>query len=544
MSSVPDGLACGLLAGVNPIYGLYAAMIGPVVGGFFSSTRLMVVTTTSASALAAGQALLSQPAEDRDEALFMLVLLIGAFQVAFGLLRLGRLTRFVSYSVMTGFLAGVAVLAILSQLPTVAGYNPEGGNRITQTLDLLRHLDDIDYLSVAIAGLAFVLAVVLPRTKLGNLGMLVAIGVPSLLVLVLSLSGIEIVSDVSDIPRGVPLPAVPELSVIDADILTAAPAIAAIILVQGSGVSQTVPNPDGSRRRMSRDFVAEGIANGVSGLFRGLPVGPSLASTALSLVSGARSHWAAIFSGIWIAVIVIALPGVISRVAMPALAAILIVASVGTLKPREAHSLWKTGWGPRVPGITTFLATLFLPIQIAVAIGVGLSALLYLLRSASEISVVEFVEQPDGRVKQQDPAKQLRSDTVTVLDVYGQLFFAAARTLERRLPDPRGAERPVVVLRLRGETKLGATLIQVLSRYSALLAEAGGRLYLTGLNADTHGQAVRSGKLDLTGPVRLYDATPVVGEATRRAYADASGWLIHAREETSPGGVAAEDQAG
>jgi SulP family sulfate permease len=79
----------------------------------------------------------------------------------------------------------------------------------------------------------------------------VAIALPSLVAFGFGLSGVEIVKDVGDIPRGVPRPALPELSAINADLLTAAPAIAAIIVVQGSGVSQTVPNPDGSRRRMS-----------------------------------------------------------------------------------------------------------------------------------------------------------------------------------------------------------------------------------------------------------------------------------------------------
>ena len=83
--------------------------------------------------------------------------------------------------------------------------------------------------------------------------------------------------------------------------VTGALAVAAIILVQGAGVSQSVPNPDGSRRSMSRDFIAQGAANVASGFFRGLPVGGSLSTTALTVISGARSRWAAIFAGLWMA---------------------------------------------------------------------------------------------------------------------------------------------------------------------------------------------------------------------------------------------------
>ena len=135
VSSVPDGMASGILVGVNPIYGLYACMVGPIAGGIFSSTRLMIIATTSAASLSAGQALGGLQAEARDNALFLMVVLIGALQILFGLLRTGQLIRFVSYSVMTGFIIGIAVLTILSQLPTIAGYEPTAGNnKVTQTL--------------------------------------------------------------------------------------------------------------------------------------------------------------------------------------------------------------------------------------------------------------------------------------------------------------------------------------------------------------------------------------------------------------------------
>ncbi|HEX5416407.1 MAG TPA: SulP family inorganic anion transporter [Chloroflexota bacterium] len=137
LNSVPDGLASGVLAGVNPVYGLYAAMVGPVAGAAFSSTGLLVITTTSVASLAAGEALTAVSPAARDDALFVMVLLIGAFQILLGLLRAGRLARFISLSVMTGFLSRIAVLTIVSQLPTITGYQPGGGSQIAQTFDVL-----------------------------------------------------------------------------------------------------------------------------------------------------------------------------------------------------------------------------------------------------------------------------------------------------------------------------------------------------------------------------------------------------------------------
>jgi SulP family sulfate permease len=365
-------MASGILVGVNPIYGLYACMVGPIAGGIFSSTQLMIIATTSAASLSAGQALGNLSGEARDNALFLMVVVIGALQVLFGLLGTGRLTRFVSYSVMTGFIIGIAVLTILSQLPTISGYAPTtNGNKVTQTVNLLSNVDRIDLWSLAAAGLTLVLAILLPRTRLGNFGRLLAIIVPSVLVLLFHLESVQVVRDVGEIPRGVPTPHLPSYSGISFDVVTGALAVAVIILVQGAGVSQSVPNPDGSRRSMSRDFIAQGAANAASGFFRGLPVGGSLSTTALTVISGARSRWAAVFAGFWMALLVVVFPRLVSYVVMPALGMLLILASISTIKPMEALSIWKTGWPSRLASVTTFVSTLLLPIQAAVGFGVG-----------------------------------------------------------------------------------------------------------------------------------------------------------------------------
>ena len=121
IGSVPDGMASGVLAGVSPLHGLYASMAGRVFGGLSTSTRLMVVTTTSASALAAGSALTDVAEEDRSAALVMLTLIAGGVMMLAAVLRLGRYTRFVSHSVMTGFLLGVAANIAFGQIPALLG---------------------------------------------------------------------------------------------------------------------------------------------------------------------------------------------------------------------------------------------------------------------------------------------------------------------------------------------------------------------------------------------------------------------------------------
>ncbi len=244
------------------------------------------------------------------------------------------------------------------------------------------------------------------------------------------------------------------------------------------------------------------------------------------------------------ALLVVVFPSVVSYVAMPALGVLLILASVSTIKPSEALSIWNTGWPSRLAGVATFLSTLFLPIQAAVGIGVVFSALIYVNESSTDISVVELVKRDDGLIEEHKAPKQLQSNKATVLDVYGHLFYAGARTLERMLPKPHGAENPVVILRLRGRTNLGATLVEVLANYADKLQEANGRLYLTGISEGAYAQVVRTGKLRLTGPVRVYEATPIRGQSTQEAVADARTWLVGKSADASPDEASSEESLG
>ena len=525
VANVPDGMANGLLVGVNPIHGLYATMLGPIVGGLASSTERMVITTTAAASLTASQSLASLPADTRPGALFVLVALAGAFLAAFGLLGLTRLTRFISYSVLTGFLAGISILLVLSQFPTVTGYAVNGGGKVAQAVGVLTHPRGMDPATVGMAALTLVLAILLPRTRLGAFGRLVAIAVPSVIVAVAGLETVQVVRAVGEITGEVPAPELPELLRFGPAVITGALSVALVVLVQGVGVGQSAPNPEG-RTSVRRDVLAQGAANIASALFRGLPVGGSLSATALGVISGARTRWASVIAGMAMAAIVVGIPGLVSRVAMPSLGALLILAGLGGLRPDELRAVSRTGWPSLLAGGTTFLATLFLPIQAAVGLGAVLSALLYVGESSTDVSVVELVERPGGRVEERLAPERLDSNRATVLDVYGHLFYAGARTLERLLPSPGGAERPVVVLRLRGRRTLGATLIDVLAHYADDLHRSGGRLYMSGVGREALDQIERTGKLRLTGPVRVYQATEVLGQSTRQARADAETWLV------------------
>jgi SulP family sulfate permease len=428
----------------------------------------------------------------------------------------------------------VAVVLILDQFAPLVGFSPQGGNEVVQFLDLLAHVSQFSVPTILTGLLALGIAFGLGRTRLGALSSLMALLVPSLLVALLGLESVQRVVDVSPIPRGIPTPTLPNLMLLTPDLLLSALAIAVVIAVQGAGVSQSVENPDGRAVNPSRDMIAQGAANLASGLLSGIPAGGSVGQTALNVSVGARSRWSGVLGGVWMLVIVLLVPGLVGQVPMAVLAALMIQAGVSAIDFREARSIWNTGGAARWSILATFLATLVLSIPLAVATGVLLAVVLYLRSSASDVNVRQIIRLDDGRHAESDPPAQLPSNTVTVLDVDGSLFFAGARTLQEALPSPVGATRPVVILRLRGYTHVGATLIEVLDSYADDLADVGGRLYLSGVDAEVSAQLRRAGKLDLDQTAQIVPADRVIGASTAQAHAHASAWLGGARDGPEP----------
>lgn len=520
-------MAAAVLAGVNPVHGLYASVAGPVTGGMTSSTRLMVVTTTSAAALAAGSALQAVPAEDRSRALLMLTFLSGVVMLIAAVLRLGRYVRFVSHSVMAGFLTGVAVNIVLGQIPDLLGSDRSGNFAATKALNVLLHPRSITISSALVGIAALAILYLVSRTRFTLIASLVALAVPTTVVLMAGLDSVAKVSDVGAIPHGLPPFALPSFSLISPSLVSGALSVAAIVLVQGVGVAQGAPNPDGSRSRTGADFVAQGLSNLTSGVFGGQPVGGSVGQTSLNITAGAKSRWGAIFTGLWMLLILVAFSGIVGEVSMPTLAAVLVFAGIGSIRPSDIRAVMSAGPTSRIAMVSTFIATLLLPVAVAVAVGVAVSLLLQLNQDAVDLRIVRLESTGEGQFRETRVPAELRDGEVVVLDVYGSLFYAGAHTLELRLPDVAGARHAAVIVRLRGRGSLGATFLKVIGTYANKLVDGGGRLYLTGLDPKVAAHWDSHRFPALAAGIDLYPATELVGESTYDAMLDAESRIVH-----------------
>lgn len=522
--SVPSGMATAALAGVNPVYGLYATVVAPTAGGLFASSQLMQIATTGASALAAGQAVAGFDEEQRAPALFLVVALAGLFLIAFGLLGAGKLVRYISYPVMTAFLSGVAVVLVMDQAAQFAGFNTTANTSLGSFVQLLINVGSFSWNAVLIGSIALALMIVMGLTRAANIASLAALVVPTLLALWWALPDVELVEDVSDIPSGLPPFAFPNITLLTPELVAAAFAVAVVIAIQGAGVSHGTPNPDGSPASVSQDMLAQGVGNAAASFFNGMPTGASVGQTALNTQVGARSRYAMIFHGLVMLLIILVAAQLVGLVPMTVLAAIMMVAGFRAIRFSDMRMIWRVrGTGRWAMGIT-FMATLLTTIPMAIAIGVVLTLVLFIYQAGQRTQVSELVRKADEIHVKKAPEK-LASHRVTVLDVQGPLYFAAARTLRDRLPETDTAQNAVVVLRIRDNTQVGATFIEEINDFAQRLSRGGGRLYLCGMTTELAETMQRSDRLALGDEVVLVPGEEILGASLRKAVRQAQDFL-------------------
>lgn len=529
IQSIPDGLANGLLALVNPIHGLYGYMIGTFSGAFFTSSAFMSVQATSAMALVIASVPQVRLADDPNMPLFALALLTGVFMLVAGFLKLGALIRFVPNSVMTGFVNAVAILIILGQLDDFTGYGSVGDNRIARTWDLLLNSNQVHLPTLMVGILTIILILTLEKTSLKALGMVVAMIVASLVVPLLGADSVALVRDIADIPDSLPRPVLPPLSAFP-DLLIPALSLAFVGLIQGASITQSVPNPDGDYPDASGDFVGQGMANVVSGLFQGTAVGGSMSATALVTSAGARSRLANISAGLIMALTIVLFGRFVGAIAMPALAGLLIVVGFRTLKPTQVQMVWKTGLVQQTVMVLTFVAALLIPLQFAVLMGVGLAILLFVFQQSNQVTVRAWEIGPGQYPVESDPPKTVPPNQTTVLVPYGSLFYAAAPVFNKQLPEvTEGTRHAVVILVLRGKKDVGSTFLEVIVRYANALRQQESKLMLSGIDPRVQQQMERTGIMRVIGRENVYMATEGVGQALLEAVDAAERWIATQR---------------
>jgi SulP family sulfate permease len=239
--------------------------------------------------------------------------------------------------------------------------------------------------------------------------------------------------------------------------------------------------------------------------------------------------------GLLVAVFVLVFGTQVQRIAVPAIAAVLIVAGIGVYRYDAIMDIWNVSLSSRIVMMATFLSTLVLEIQQAVFIGVVLSMLDFVYTSAQEVQLVELLPLDRGLFQERPGPDELLSERLTILYAWGALFFASARTIEEMLPDVAQAKRPVVILRLHGRARIGSTFVQILERYATRVRTNGGKLLLSGVSQRVWDQLASTETFAFVPEQDVFKATEILGDSTERAIRAAKEWLAAQEQDAQQG---------
>ncbi len=537
MVSIPEGMAYALIAGVNPIYGLYAGMLTIIVGSLFSSTKLMIITLTNAIALIVVDNL-GLLGEDIAVGIASLTLMVGLVQFILGVLNLGKLIRFISHDVMAGFIAAVAAIIIFGQIEELVGYKEHldvGGQisgRVVEGAIMIFSPWHWDPTTAATGFLTIALLLYLKRTSLDKYADILVIGVVTIMVAAFRLSSVLVVQDISEIPNQLAGLVAPDPGLMP-DLFPAAVAIAVIALIESAAIRAAFPNPDKSKASQSQDFSAQGLGNIVGSFIAALPGGGSMSRTAVNQDAGSVSRFGGVFAGA-VVILAVALFGpVFEYIPMAGLAGLLIVIAYGILAkeiPRMKEA-WLTSKAYSVSMLVTFGVSIAYSLEVGIFLGLVLSIGVYVYMSSKDAQLV-VLEPIEGRQFRIRPVpKEIPSNEVTIIQQQGTRYFAAVHTMEDNLPEWRNTTNAVIIFSIYGSSAMSSDLVDLFKSLHEEMTLAGNRIILAGVEPRIMEKMERTGLLDILGPDNVYPAEEVLGAAIWKALESANETLAQGSGE-------------
>ena len=483
---VPQSMAYAQLAGLPPHIGLYASFVPVMLAAFMGSSRQLAtgpVAVVSLMTAAALQPLVATGTEGYLVYAASLALLVGLFQVALGLFRLGVLVDFLSHPVVVGFTNGAAIIIATSQLSKLFGVQVEQAEYHYETVGrVLLAASQDTHMATLLMGL-FALAIMillkkyLPRVP----GVLTAVVVTTVLAYGIGFQALG-GRVVGEIPEGLPGIGMPDFD-LDAllQLSAAAVTIALIGFMEAIAIAKAMATQTRQRLDTNQELVGQGLANIAAGMFQGYPVSGSFSRSAVNFSAGAVTGFASVVTGLVVAATLLFMTPLLYHLPQATLAAIIVMAVINLVKIEPIRHAMKAQRHDGVVAIITFALTLVVAphLETAIIVGVVLSLGLYLYRTMRP-RFAELSLHPDGTLRAADEHRLPRSQTVSVLRFDGSLYFANAGYFETQVL-ANVADKPhlkFIIIDAEGINEIDATGEEMLSVLAQRLKAAGVQLMI------------------------------------------------------------------
>ncbi len=487
---IPQGMAYAMIAGLPPIYGLYASTIPIIIYALLGTSQQLAVGPAAMIALltAAGIGSLAPSGSEQYISLAIsLALIVGVLHILLGLLKMGFLVNFISRPVICGFTSAAAIIIFLSQLKNFLGFHiPRGGHTFDTLLYAIKHCQDTNLATLLIGVIAIAILMMLKQIKSIIPGpiVIVVLGIISVMILGLQDYGVSIVGSV---PEGLPGFIVPDLNL---EIITRlgplALIIALIIFMQSIAVAKAIHlNHKDYKILPNQELMALGAANIVGSFFQSFPITGGLARTAVNDQAGAKSVLASLITAGLIILTLLFLTPLFSNLPNAVLAAIIAVAVYSLFNYKEAIHLWHTHKSDFWMMAITFGATLALGIEKGIFTGVILS-LGMMIYKTTKPHIAELAKVPGSEayrnVNRFDELEN-RSDLL-ILRWDAQLYFANVSFFKDEMAkriEKKGDQLEALILDMESITDIDSSGLHTLIDFVDDINERGVALYIAGV---------------------------------------------------------------
>lgn len=429
---LPQGVAFAMIAGLPSEYGLYTAIVPPIVAALFGSSMHLISGPTTAISIVVFSTLspLVEPGTtDYIRMALTLAFMAGVFQLAFGLARLGTVINFVSHSVIVGFTAGAACLISTGQLKHALGIAiPNGASFMTSWATLLTSTTQINGYELTVAGVTLVCAAILKTIRPRWPGLLMALVIGSVLSYTMDGQdhGVKLLGSLSG---QLPPLSSPDFTLDTLRILApGALAIAMLGLIEALSIARSITVFSKQHINGNQEFIGQGLSNIAGSFFSSYASSGSFTRSSVNFESGAVTPLASIFSAIFLSAIVILIAPLTAWLPLSAMGGMIIVVAVKLIDIPHIREILKVSRTDSIVLLVTFLGTLLFELEFAIYTGVLLSLAIYMTRR-SHPQVSAMAPDPTDerrRLRDLDGTEREECPQLKIIRINGSLFFGAA----------------------------------------------------------------------------------------------------------------------
>lgn len=477
---IPQSMAYAQLANLPAYYGLYASFLPVIIASLFGSSRQLQtgpVAVVSLMTAAALEPLATANPEGYLVYAAILAFIVGIFQISLGLLRLGVLVEFLSHSVVIGFTNAAAIIIGTSQLSKLFGVTAESGNHFYETIwnvlvEATQHTH-FPTLAMGIAALVIIFGLkkYAPRVP-GVLSAVIITSIASWLIGFEALGG----KVVGNVPPGLPSIGVPDFDMsVALDLLSKGIVIAVIGYMEAISIAKAIAVQTRQRIDANQGLVGQGLGNIASGLSGAYPVAGSFSRSAVNMAAGAKTGFAAIFTGVLVAVSLVLLyfSQYLYHLPQATLAAVIISAVINLIRIKQIKYAFRVHKHDGFIAVLTFILTLILAphLEQSIFVGVVLSLGLFMYRTMHP-HITILSRGPNGDLRDAEANILQTCPNITIMRFEGPLFFASAMYFEEKVLE-RVAAKPdlkFIIVDAEAITEIDATGEDMLHQLSLRLA--------------------------------------------------------------------------